>query len=389
LDIIIEKFIQIKKKVSVNKNKEDIMNKIGKRYDFVLFFDVKDGNPNGDPDAGNLPRLDAETGMGLVTDVCLKRKVRNFVQLTKPEKGYDIYVKEKAVLGRSHVQAFNELGIALGTPVRKEIPKELLDSIQDYELPDGLTIYEDEDEKTLLVVSADADKKAIKESLKDNPPEDSKIAKFINLILKDANTRKPTQEEVEKGRSWMCQHFYDVRTFGAVMALKSAPNCGQVRGPIQLTFARSVEPVVALEHSITRMAVATEAEAEKQSGDNRTMGRKYTVPYGLYRTHGFVSAHLADQTGFSQEDLDLFWKALQEMFEHDHSAARGLMCTRKLVIFEHKDALGNKPAHELFERVTWKRKNDETKPAREFTDYDILLDGKSICDKTFHVVKVE
>ena len=176
----------------------------------------------------------------------------------------------------------------------------------------------------------------------------------------------------------MCGHFFDIRTFGAVMALKSAPSCGQVRGPVQLTFARSVEPIVALEHSITRMAVATEAEAEKQQGDNRTMGRKFTVPYGLYRVHGFISPHLAAQTTFNSDDLDIFWNALLNMFDHDHSAARGLMSTRKLIIFEHGTALGNKPANELFERVTWKRRADG--PAREFKDYQILLDGQPITE---------
>jgi CRISPR-associated protein Csd2 len=361
------------------------MNNISKRYDFAFFFDVKDGNPNGDPDAGNLPRIDAETGMGIVTDVCLKRKVRNYIQLTKtkqvngtktPETGFDIYVKEKAVLGRAHVEAFKKLGIELGEGARKEVPASMRDAMQEYDLPEGLSVEEGEDGILELIVAPDADKKVIKDALKENPPS-KELAKFINDSMKDAKSRKPKQEEVDKGRLWMCQTFYDVRTFGAVMSLKSAPNCGQVRGPIQLTFGRSVEPVVALEHSITRMAVATEAEAEKQSGDNRTMGRKYTVPYGLYRTHGFVSAHLAEQTGFSQEDLDLFWKAMQEMFEHDRSAARGLMSTRKLVVFEHKDALGNMPAHELFSRITWKRNSDEKKPAREFSDYEILLDGKA------------
>ncbi len=288
------------------------MSAITKRYDFVLFFDVKDGNPNGDPDAGNLPRVDAETGMGLVTDVCIKRKVRNYVSIIKKfNRPFDIFIKEKAILNN-------------------------------------------------LIDEAHADKEVGK---------------------------KEKGEKTEAARQWMCKKYYDIRTFGAV--LSTGKNAGQVRGPVQLTFGRSVEPIIALEHSITRMAVTTDADSEKQSGDNRTMGRKYTVPYGLYRAHGFVSAHLAEQTKFSIEDLDIFWKALQEMFEHDHSAARGLMCTRKLVVFEHATALGNKPAHELFERVTWKRKNDETKPAREFTDYDISLDGKSICDKTFHIVNVE
>jgi CRISPR-associated protein Csd2 len=283
-------------------------NPVTKRYDFVYFFDVQDGNPNGDPDAGNLPRVDAETGMGLVTDVCLKRKVRNYVMITKKgEKPNDIYVKEKAVLTKTQGEAYSS---------------------------------------------------------------------------EDVKNAKTPGEKVEKGKAFMCKNFYDIRTFGAVMSLKDN-NCGQVRGPIQMVFGRSVEPVVAFEHSITRMAVATEAEAEKQGGDNRTMGRKYTIPYGLYRAHGFVSAHLAAQTGFSQEDLDLFWEALQNMFEHDRSAARGLMSARRLVIFEHATALGNKSAHELFDRVTWKRATEG--PARAFTDYAIELDGKSIAETVTRV----
>jgi len=285
------------------------MSTITKRYDFVLFFDVQDGNPNGDPDAGNLPRVDAETGMGLVTDVCLKRKVRNYVQISPEanEKGHAIFVKEKAVLNT------------------------LIDEA-----------HEQDDVK-----------------------------------------KKEKRDKTEAARQWMCGKYYDVRTFGAVMS--TGKNAGQVRGPVQLTFARSVEPVIALEHSITRMAVATEAEAEKQSGDNRTMGRKYTVPYGLYRTHGFVSAHLAAQTGFSQEDLELFWEALQNMFEHDRSAARGLMSTRGIVVFEHATALGNKPAQELFSRVTCERQTEG--PAREFKDYRILIGGTPLTE-TFKVVPV-
>ena len=301
------------------------MKAIKKRYDFVLFFDVKDGNPNGDPDAGNLPRIDAETGMGLVTDVCLKRKVRNYVQVTQQTEGYDIFIKEKAILNDSLEAAYEKLGIDL-----KKTPKD---------------------------------------------PEDGKKRNVEG---------KAQGGEVDKGRKFMCEHYYDVRAFGAVMS--TGPNAGQVRGPIQLTFARSIEPVVALEHSITRMAVATREEAEAQSGDNRTMGRKYTIPYGLYRTHGFVSAHLAAQTGFSQEDLELFWKALQEMFEHDHSAARGLMSTRRLVVFEHATALGNRPAQELFARVTARRKNKD--PARDFSDYEILLDGTPL-EGTLTMIPVE
>lgn len=356
---------------------------VDKRYDFVLFFDVQDGNPNGDPDAGNLPRMDAETGMGLVTDVCLKRKVRNYVQLTKvrdgkTEEGYDIYIKEKAVLGRSHVTAFNELKIALGEESRAEISNlQLIESLEEWGLPEGLTIYEDDSGNKCLVVAADVDKNAVKTYIKESQPS-KEIKDFINKVMKDAKPRKPKADEVEKGRDWMCKNFFDVRTFGAVMSLKSAPNCGQVRGPIQFTFARSVEQVVVLEHSITRMAVATEAEDEKQSGDNRTMGRKFTVPYGLYRAHGFVSAHLAAQTKFSSKDLDLFWETLQKMFDHDHSAARGLMSTRGLIIFEHKTALGSENAAELFERVDFKRATSG--PARKFSDYQILLDGQPVTE---------
>jgi CRISPR-associated protein Csd2 len=360
---------------------------IKNRYDFVLFFDVQDGNPNGDPDAGNLPRIDAETGKGLVTDVCLKRKVRNYVQVIKTkadgkaEDKYEIYVKEKAVLGRAHKKAFEALKIGLGEESRKDVPDNLAEAIQDFVLPDGMSLEEDDENKNQLVIASDADVKAIKENLeeqfKDNQAS-AELKKFLAESLKGVKARKPKAEETERGRAWMCGHFFDVRTFGAVMSLKSAPNCGQVRGPVQLTFARSVEPVVALEHSITRMAVATEAEAEKQQGDNRTMGRKFTVPYGLYRVHGFISPHLAAQTTFNSDDLNLFWNALLNMFDHDHSAARGLMSTRRLVVFEHETALGNKPANELFERVTWKRVT--TGPARDFKDYEVLLDGQTVTD---------
>jgi len=270
---------------------------IKNRYDFVIVFDVKDGNPNGDPDAGNLPRIDPETGHGLVTDVCLKRKVRNFVQIIKKvERPYDIFIKEKGVL---------------------------------------------------------------------------------NQLIDEAHEQKEVQEKdkgekTEAARKWMCQKYFDIRTFGAVMS--TGKNAGQVRGPVQLTFGRSVDPVVTLEHSITRMAVATKAEAEKQQGDNRTMGRKNTVPYGVYVAHGFISPHLAAQTGFGEEDLALLWDALVNMFEHDRSAARGLMSTQKLIIFKHDSALGNAPAHTLFNLVKVSRK-DADKPARDFTsDYEIAID---------------
>jgi CRISPR-associated protein Csd2 len=277
---------------------------ITNRYDFVLIFDVQDGNPNGDPDAGNLPRVDAETGLGLVTDVCLKRKVRNFVQMTKAgQEGFDIYVKEKAVLIREHEKAYKAIGA-----------------------------------------------------------ED---------LLKGDDKKRKGGDKVDEARKWMCANYYDIRTFGAVMGL--GVNCGQVRGPVQMTFGRSVDPIVTLEHSITRMAVATEAEAEKQGGDNRTMGRKNTVPYGLYVAHGFVSAHLAAQTGFTDADLKLLWDALVSMFEHDRSAARGLMATRGLKVFKHATALGNAPAHRLFDLVKVER-NDAEKPARQFADYTVTVD---------------
>jgi CRISPR-associated protein Csd2 len=278
------------------------------RYDFVLLFDVKDGNPNGDPDAGNLPRLDAETGHGLVTDVALKRKVRNFVGLVKGEQPpYEIYVKEKAILNNQHKRAYVGIG-----------------------------------------------------------RED--------LLAGDDKKRKGG-EAVDDARAWMCRNFYDVRTFGAVMS--TGVNCGQVRGPVQLTFARSIDPVIAQEHSITRMAVATEAEAEKQDGDNRTMGRKHTVPYGLYMAHGFVSSFLAKQTGFGEDDLNLLWQALGQMFEHDRSAARGEMATRGLFVFKHDSELGNAPAHALFERIRPKLK-DGVSAARAFDDYEVSVDENNL-----------
>ncbi|MDR1144607.1 MAG: type I-C CRISPR-associated protein Cas7/Csd2 [Verrucomicrobiales bacterium] len=356
---------------------------IKNRYEFILLFDVQDGNPNGDPDAGNLPRLDPETACGLITDVCLKRKIRNYVQITKDGlKDYDIYVKEKAVLGRAHVEAFKELNIDVGQESRKLIPRELVEVTNEVNWPEGLSVFiqdADGDETMELVIASDADKKAIKEWLKSEEivKKNKAFKKFIGDVLKDAKSRKPTADETKKGREWMCQRYFDIRTFGAVMSLKSAPNCGQVRGPVQLTFARSVDPIVTLEHSITRMAVATEEEAEKQQGDNRTMGRKHTVPYGLYVAHGFVSAHFAAQTGFSDADLELLWEALVNMFEHDHSAARGLMTTRKLIVFKHNSELGNARAQELFDRLTVKRK-DESKPPRDYADYEVTLNENNM-----------
>jgi CRISPR-associated protein Csd2 len=296
------------------------MEPIKNRYDFVFYFDVKDGNPNGDPDAGNLPRIDAETGNGLVTDVCIKRKVRNFVLLTKEEKPpYDIFIKEKVVLNNLLLKAYGDLGIDLN-----------------------------------------------------EKPLNEKDGKKRNTIGEAQGS------EILQGREKMCYDYYDVRTFGAVMS--TGPNAGQVRGPVQLTFARSVDPIVALEHSITRVAKTTEERSETGGSE---MGRKYTVPYGLYRAHGFISANLANQTGFNEDDLQLYWDAMLNMFEHDRSAARGEMNTRKLIVFKHKTALGNVHAHELFSRVTHKKLSEG--PARNFSDYEIYLDGKTF-PETFKVV---
>lgn len=287
-------------------------NIISNRYDFVLFFDVKDGNPNGDPDAGNLPRVDPETGHGLVTDVCLKRKVRNYVQLSNGNKsGYDIFVKEKAILNKYIREGYEALGINLN-----------------------------------------------------EPPTDKK----------DGEKRKTKGgaqgSEVEKGRQHMCKCYYDVRTFGAVMS--TGANAGQVRGPIQMTFARSVDQVVPLEHALTVCAARSEEKTiEEQIG---IQGRKFTVPYGLYRCHGFISAPFASQTGFSEDDLTLFWKGLLEMFEHDHSAARGHMATRKLIVFKHDSAMGNTPAHRLFDMVKLESTNN---PVRDFADYKISMPAQA------------
>lgn len=287
------------------------MTTITHRYEFVYLFDVINGNPNGDPDAGNLPRLDPETNRGLVTDVCLKRKIRNFVALEKADApGYAIYMQEKAILNNQHQKAWEAKGI----------------------------------------------------------PKDAKDG-YKKLPKDEAKAREIT--------AWMCGNFFDVRSFGAVMT--TSVNAGQVRGPVQLAFASSVEPVLPLEISITRMAVTTEKDADAQSGDNRTMGRKHILPYGLYRAHGYVSAKLAERTGFSEDDLQLLWRALINMFEHDRSAARGEMAARKLIVFEHAHPMGNAPAHVLFDAVRIERVVDgEDTPARCFSDYRVTVDAEAL-----------
>lgn len=286
---------------------------IKNRYEFVILFDVENGNPNGDPDAGNMPRVDTETGLGLVTDVCLKRKIRNYVETVKEDgTGWRIYIKDGVPLNRSDAEAYAALGVT---------------------------------------------EKDIKDKKKADPTLDEKL------------------------RDWMCTNFYDVRTFGAVMTtfVKAALNCGQVRGPVQLGFARSVEPIMPQEVTVTRVAITTEVDAEKKGTE---MGRKYIVPYGLYRCEGYISANLARKTtGFSEEDLKLLWEAILNMFENDHSAARGKMAVRKLIIFKHDSELGCAPAWKLFEAVKVKRVNaDDPAPARSFGDYEVTVDKDAIPD---------
>lgn len=276
---------------------------IKNRYDFVILFDVENGNPNGDPDAGNMPRIDPETGYGLVTDVCLKRKIRNYVETVKEnDENYRIYIKDTVPLNRSDADAIKALGIS-------------------------------------------EDLKAAKKS---DPDIDRRL------------------------RNYMCEHYYDIRTFGAVMTtfVKGALNCGQVRGPVQLSFARSVDTIIPQEVTITRVAITTEADAEKKGTE---MGRKYIVPYALYRAEGYVSANLARKTtGFSEDDLQLLWEAILNMFENDHSAARGKMAVRELIVFKHSSELGNAPAYKLFDAVTVQRR-DPTTPARSYHDYTVTV----------------
>ncbi|WP_352401526.1 type I-C CRISPR-associated protein Cas7/Csd2 [Synergistes jonesii] len=290
---------------------------IKNRYEFVLIFDVENGNPNGDPDAGNMPRTDPETGYGLVTDVCLKRKIRNYVETVNEGKpGYRIYIKDGVPLNRSDNEAFIGIGIENASDMGK----------------DDL-------------------KKNIKQKKEDGIDVDNAVREFL------------------------CKNFFDIRTFGAVIttAVKGALNCGQVRGPVQLGFARSIDPIFPQEITITRVAITTEADAEKKDTE---MGCKYIVPYALYRCEGYISANLARKTtGFAEEDLKLLWEAILNMFEDDRSAARGKMAVRKLIVFKHDSALGDRPAHELFDRVKCERATEG--PARSFSDYTIKVDGKS------------
>lgn len=298
---------------------------IKSRYEFVFFFDVENGNPNGDPDAGNMPRVDPDTGLGLVTDVCLKRKIRNYVETVKEDStGYRIYIKDGVPLNRSDLEAGEAYQIA-------------------------------------------PELKAIQEKSK-------KEAQKIGAALK----KKDPDIDV-KLRNWMCANFYDIRTFGAVMTtfVQGALNCGQVRGPVQLGFARSVEEITPQEVTITRVAITTEADAENKGTE---MGRKFIVPYGLYRCEGYISANLARKTtGFSEEDLELLWEAILNLFEHDHSAARGKMAVRELIIFKHDSELGCAPAHKLFDTVKVTRAHPEDiAPARSYQDYVVTVDKAAL-----------
>lgn len=291
---------------------------IKNRYEFVVLFDVENGNPNGDPDAGNMPRIDPESGLGIVTDVCLKRKIRNYVETVKEnEKGYKIYIKEEVPLNRSDREACESLGV------------------------------EETDDKKVT--------EALKKLKKSDPKADEKL------------------------RDYMCDNFFDIRTFGAVMTtfVKAALNCGQVRGPVQLGFARSIDPIISQEVTITRVAITTEKDAENKSTE---MGRKSIVPYGLYRVEGYISANLARKvTGFSEEDLELLWEAIINMFEHDHSAARGKMAVRELIVFKHSKELGDCPAYKLFDAVEIKRKEDVIYP-RKYQDYIVNIHEDKIPD---------
>jgi CRISPR-associated protein Csd2 len=331
---------------------------IKNRYEFVLLFDVKNGNPNGDPDGGNLPRIDPETGHGITTDVCIKRKVRNYVDVVKGnEAPYEIHVREGAFLSEHHKRAHKSLD---NERVYVHVPSDLREELQEYDgYPEGVGF---ENEGIYLCLGTDIDK-AKKAVNKIKDISDASKAKLKELFL-------DTKEVVAK--KWMCKNFFDVRTFGAVMSTGDK-TCGQVRGPVQLGFSRSIDPVVGLDIAMFRTAAVS-----VDSPDDKGLGaRKAIVPYGLYRIHGFISAPLAQQTGFSEDDLELFWTALMNMFDHDRSAARGEMAPQKLIVFKHDSELGNAPAQKLFNLVHIERATDESKPPRSFSDYKVTVDKKS------------
>ena len=349
-----------------------------KRHDFVLIFDVADGNPNGDPDAGNLPRTDPETMEGLVTDVALKRKVRNFVTFIADDEDYkdhreslNIYVEHKGTaLNAQHRKAYRAKGIQTSEPGSLEVPdQELIDLFARVQ-PEGFTLTEptDESPKHELVYSGELSVEDLAATLDSIAEESPKAKKFAEKVAKKAKKIDSTKKQREDAREWMCEHFYDIRMFGAVMTTQI--NAGQVRGPLQLTFSRSVDPIIPQDLAITRVAVTRE---EEQDNKDTEIGRKTLIPYGLYVGRGFFSPHLAKQTGVTYEDLELFWNALVYMWDFDRSASRGTMSPRGLYIFTHDKSFGNAPAHELFERIQPSLNAGVVSP-RRFTDYTVSVE---------------
>ena len=362
-----------------------------KRYDFVYLFDVTDGNPNGDPDAGNLPRVDPETGHGLVTDVCLKRKVRNYIGLVKEEQPpYEIYVKEKAVLNSQQKRAYIALDEDKNNFIEEAIPadlevnfvKKVISAIKPK--ADQLKVVKGDPAclRLSLFGKLSAMKKKCKADEQNGLNQDA--VDFVRKLLEEASKKSSERLEVSKeseAQKWMCKNFFDIRTFGAVMSTGDF-KCGQVRGPVQMAFSRSIDPIFSAEHTLTVCAARKEAGEDEDDSENLEkqigiQGRKFTVPYGLYHCHGFINPFLADQTGFGEEDLMLFWQALENAFEFDRSAARGQMAARALVTFEHDSPLGNGHAHQLQNRIKVKT-NKTDQPIRRFEDYDIKFDDKEL-----------
>lgn len=358
-----------------------------KRYDFVYLFDVTDGNPNGDPDAGNLPRVDPETGHGLVTDVCLKRKVRNYIGLVKEEQPpYEIYVKEKAVLNSQHERAYIALDEDENNFTKEDIPSDLnvdlVKAVVSAIKPKADQLKVIEGDPACLRLSLFGKLTAMKNKCKadDKNKLNQAAVNFVRKLLEKASERLKVSKESE-AQKWMCENFFDIRAFGAVMSTGDF-KCGQVRGPVQMAFSRSIDPIFSAEHTLTVCAARKEAGEDEDDSESLEkqigiQGRKFTVPYGLYRCHGFINPFLAGQTGFGEEDLKLFWKALENAFEFDRSAARGQMVARALIVFEHDSPLGNGHAHQLQSRVTVET-NKTDQPIRRFEDYDIEVDEKEL-----------
>lgn len=340
-----------------------------KRHDFLFLFDVRDGNPNGDPDAGNLPRVDPETMHGLVTDVALKRKVRDYVDLTRGEQErFKIYVQSKVALNTLHKRAYRARGFATGEAVEQDVPQELRAVFAEFPLPEGFNLVETDEGAIRLRYSGELDKGQVKDAVQVIREQlGDPAAKLAEALVKKAKPApKLAQEDVDSVKAWMCDNFYDVRMFGAVMS--TGVNAGQVRGPMQMTIARSVDPITPLDISITRVAITREEDKESK---NTEMGRKAFIPYGLYKTHGFYSPFLGRQTGVTEEDLEVFWEALTHMFEFDRSASRGQMACRGLYVFTHDSDKGNAPAHKLFDCV---RITGRGAAPRSFDDYHVEVD---------------